>query len=627
MSDITPLSYIDDGHSFSRRLPSATSLANVSRWLNNTASPTTSAYTGSYIDDGADLFLPTTCGFGQVDPRFYRHKKRHEGAASGAWNDDIARAVGGDISHSLAKLRGVANLDVKRPKTSSKEDKKRRQKRKGVVSVPAPLKWGTFVIKGDNGRVVVIDEKGEFDSGPVRAGQEVGDGGRKGEGKRWVRAVSSVDTPVSTLQCARQKDRTRSGKDEKSTSASHSKSKSKSKSKSRANSHTTSRGKETRRPKPLTPIPESVSSYSDDDPVNISPIASPTDFFMTGGLSGWPSRTPSLDPPSAIVPHAITWDTTSPPRSTSVGTRMKTSSPVRSPPGGWPSPPASAAKSSSSSFTNLKDHGSRERRSKSSRHSSGHRKEGEEFDKISAKSFSAYSTPDIVEVIYDETPPGEVSASQIGSGAEEAASARDWNNEDVFQAKAWSGSHNDGTGKSFRVSDLGWGGSAKGSGWGGSRAGSKTGSFHGWDDNEKHSHDGSHEAWDGFERPKTTSEVSIAGTGSERSWPASQHSQHTRGSHRSRRSHASYQSNKRNRHSQTGWDNKAARTVHWGGSDAQSKHSWSQSKHGSEKSWAGSSPTKYQNGFDEDNKTYLNETWGGIPVRVASRRTSVAGWD
>jgi hypothetical protein len=58
-------------------------------------------------------------------------------------------------------------------------------------------------------------------------------------------------------------------------------------------------------------------------------------------------------------------------------------------------------------------------------------------------------------------------------------------------------------------------------------------------------------------------------------------------------------------------------------SSEHSKHSWTKSKHGSDKS----TPTKYQNGFDEDNATYLNETWGGIPVRVALPHRSVAGWD
>jgi hypothetical protein len=35
----------------------------------------------------------------------------------------------------------------------------------------------------------------------------------------------------------------------------------------------------------------------------------------------------------------------------------------------------------------------------------------------------------------------------------------------------------------------------------------------------------------------------------------------------------------------------------------------------------------YVNAYDEDNKTYLNENWGGVKVRVGSRRESVAGWD
>ena len=134
MSDITPPSYIDDGQSFSRRLPS-TSLANVSHWLNSTRSDAASTYTGSYIDDGADLLLPTTPGFGKIDARFYKHKKHRNGEGEGAWNHDIAQAISGDIAHSLAKLRGLAGLEVKHPERGEGEEKKRRERRRGVVSV------------------------------------------------------------------------------------------------------------------------------------------------------------------------------------------------------------------------------------------------------------------------------------------------------------------------------------------------------------------------------------------------------------------------------------------------------------------------------------------------------------
>ena len=249
---------------------------------------------------------------------------------------------------------------------------------------------------------------------------------------------------------------------------------------------------------------------------------------------------------------------------------------------------------------------------------------------MSTKTYSNYQAHDIVDVIYDETPPGEVSYSQTGWDEDKIEDAQSWGNNDKTQTtEGWTGSRKDGSIKSFNrtstVSDLGWGGSAKGSVWRGSRASIKRLSAQSWGINDVQSNNGSHD-WDGFERPKTTSEVSVAGSGSEQSWPASQHSQHTHGSrhtHQTRRSHASHRSRK---HSQTGWEG-SQHSKHtnsndgWGRSNARSASSWVNA------SSAGSSPVKYANGFDEPNETYLNETWGGVPVRVASRRTSVAGWD
>jgi hypothetical protein len=51
--------------------------------------------------------------------------------------------------------------------------------------------------------------------------------------------------------------------------------------------------------------------------------------------------------------------------------------------------------------------------------------------------------------------------------------------------------------------------------------------------------------------------------------------------------------------------------------------------------WAGSQTgsggdvRKYKNGFDEDDGTYLNDNWGGVPVRVGRRvrKESVVGWE
>jgi hypothetical protein len=106
----------------------------------------------------------------------------------------VARAVGGDIQRHLAQMQGIANLEVKRPERDEKEEKKRREEKSGTVKVPAPLRWGTFIIKADDGRVIVIDEDGEFDSGLVKPVADEDDKEKVREGKRWVKAASSVDT-------------------------------------------------------------------------------------------------------------------------------------------------------------------------------------------------------------------------------------------------------------------------------------------------------------------------------------------------------------------------------------------------------------------------------------------------
>jgi hypothetical protein len=605
-STATAPSFLDDGRSFTRRIPPSTPLANISHWLHTThGSDTASTYTGSYIDDGLDLLPSSTPGFGVVNARFYKHKKRRD-KDGGVWNDDVARAVGGDIHRSLAKMRGLAGVEVKRAETDSKEEKRRRDKRRGVVSVPAPLKWGTFVIKGDDGRVVVIDDRGEYDSGAVRRKDKE----ERKESKRWVKAARSLSppsVPVSTDRVTSVHSSNGRGESRRCS----------------AKVKTSRASKEKRRPKALSPMPESNYSSDDDDPVKLS-AASPTNFFMTGGLTGWPSPAPSLtklspspSPDRApTVPHALTWDTTTSPHTydTRSETRSKSKSRRRSlhtQPHGWPSAPASPTESvCSSTFTHLKAASSFRKSSRSSRPAGTiHSKRESYRDYDGQEAEFNYQPPDVVEVTYDETPPGEVSYSQAGWGDKTAS------------ARSWTGAHEEDQNKG---SDLGWGGPAKGSGWEAEEVGSKPGSMHGWDE-EKHSNDKGNggEEWDGFERPKATSEVSVAG-GSERSWPASQHSVHTQLTHRTHRSHTSRRSGRR---SPTDWPasqaaSKAGSALHWGGSE-DSKHSWSKSKHGSKTS----SPTKYQNGFDEDNATYLNETWGGIPVRVASPHKSVVGWD
>ncbi|KAJ4316612.1 hypothetical protein N0V94_005372 [Neodidymelliopsis sp. IMI 364377] len=532
MSDITPPSFIDDGISFTRRTPAPTSHANITQWLHSTASSAISAYTGSYIDDGADLLVPDLSGpgFGKVNPKFHKRRKCRDDSDA-VWNETVARAVGGDIQRSLAHLRTLGRIDVRKDVRSEEEVKKR----KGIVSVPAPLKWGNFVIKGDDGRVIVVDEEGEFDSGPVQAKKE--DVDKLKGGKRWVKAASSMNTSSSL---GHQSARRSSGE------------KKRSESKSRSKSHTSHLRTPT--PKPLTPILESDDEYSNNDADNILPVASPTNFFMTGGLSGWPSRASSPILKSPVIPHAINWEMSSP-------TTSAKKSPEHSLLRGWPSPNSVEA--------------SKNWNSDSSR-SSGRKKNESDLSNNSAKTHDTYKPCAVVEVIYDETPPGEVSYSQASWGGGKVETIRSWSTEHKdtqSQTSEWARSANEGSNKSFgyasAVSDLGWGGSAKASGWGGSRASSKASDINRWNDNDN---DVDHQDndWDGFERPKAISEVSVAGSGSERSWPE-QHSQ-AASSYHSHQSHRNRRSQRGSRHSQTGWDgsqhdNKGSSDAPWGGTD------------------------------------------------------------
>lgn len=200
---LPPPSYIDDGASFPRRLrPLSPSSSTTSSF-----STPTGAYTGSYIDDGLDLIPPnrspnknalaTHGGFGAPDPAFYTHREKRgtqPAEEAAVWTADIARAVAGDVSRSLAVMRGVAGVEV-RPacgvsgsETETEKGEKgkgRRRRRKGTVRVVPPRKWGVFVIKDGDGGIVVVGEDGEFED---HAGKK---GGKMEMEKRWVRGVRS----------------------------------------------------------------------------------------------------------------------------------------------------------------------------------------------------------------------------------------------------------------------------------------------------------------------------------------------------------------------------------------------------------------------------------------------------
>lgn len=566
MSTTTAPSYLDDGISFRRRLPRPTHQPHP-------APSSTSAYTGSYIDDGLDLLPPISGhGFGNVDRRFYRHRRRRhkkeDGAEDGGvWSKDIARAVTGDVQRSLGKLRELGSIGVRRP-TNLKRDKleaerirrRKEQERRGVVAVPKPLRWGVFVIKEDNGRVVVVDEKGEWDSGPIGGAEDKGIGEREmkrgtEETQRWVRAASTIsaDMPPFPASSVHEKAvtatfRTYKHEDEQHNRPHH----------ARSHHH-----------KPSTPVLNSEYDSDPNDPVTLSCAASPTDFFMTGGLSGWPSRTASPVKAEPVVPHAITWETTAPGGSVSGYSYAKpmaeskaqtdlakewmstssssssTSKRTSSTPYHLRSPPVEANPTRGLKST-------RRRRSSVSIF---------ELKNASAVKSPAYQSPDFVEVTYDETPPGEASYSwpQTGWDGGDAASVRSLEAErEHSEASVWDTVSISTTQRKHHErdpEDLGWNDSARGSPGAASirdeetassRADSMTRSVHSWTASVRSQNSRTYsraEDWDGYERPKSRSEVVVCGgsahsrsyshssLGSQDSWSAS---------HRSRQSYRAY---------------------------------------------------------------------------------------
>jgi hypothetical protein len=569
MSSITPASFVDDGSSFEKRIlhPS-----HNSKWLNSSSSDTTSAYTGSYIDDGADMLLPSrrAPGFGPINPKFYKQRKRKENE-NGAWNDDIQKAVAGDIGQSLEKMRGIGELEVKRP-TKEKIDKHGKRK-KNTVTIPLPRKWGTFVIKADDGRVIVVDEDGEFDSGPQVQQQPT----------KWIKAPTMISPPPSSTT-----ERSRGHKDKKHLEPI----------------------------KSLISIPE--SEYEDGYiSLGGEDVMSPTGFFTTGGANGWPSRSASPVKSRRSSRHSLP---------------VRIASPIRSLPGSWPSPPQSPIKSAnvSEKSTSSVETWGEKKSSSSSKSKKSHRWSRKDDDVLSTKTYSTYK-PATVE------------------------DASDTSSEDASLVKeGWRGSQ--------KSNPCGWGGSRKGSeaSWGGDKKDSE----HNWDGSNKSSHKSSrlptnpntwaieppvdhhpapsviqnwvgdrvntvseastHKArshrhrsrshsralseatWDGYELPKSMSDVSVAGTNSERSMPGSRRAS-------TRRSHRSNQ------------------TDHWGGSERDwggSQKTNVDGRRGDRTDSESGGKSRYSNGYNEDDGTYLNNSWSGVKVRVRSRRgsTNAGGW-
>ncbi|KAH7413767.1 hypothetical protein DE146DRAFT_749967 [Phaeosphaeria sp. MPI-PUGE-AT-0046c] len=482
MSSITAPSFIDDGTSFHNRLPPS----DITKWLNGTSSSTSSAYTGSFIDDGADMLLPSQHrpGFGAVNTRFYRQRKRRDDEKRGAWNGDIQRAVAGDIGRSLEGLKGVGGVEFRRGDREGKEVRKGRKKT--TVTVPLPRRWGTIVIKDEGGRVIVVDELGEFDSGARQEGEEQ-------SGGKWAQAVTTISE--TSLEMAPEWERVRQEK---------------------------RRGKQKKHfAEPmgvLTPILESEYEEVTIEDAAETGVMSPTELFMTGGASGWPS------PKRSSVAYS----------SVNSLSKPKKGSPVQSLPGSWPSPPQSPtenvvtsetysdSKSSKQSWGKVPSHQSYDNRKSngSSIHSDDH---------VSVKTYSTYK-PVTIEDVPD-------------TSSDHASVLADAGWQDEHQPPTWQD-------------------------WAGSRietvseASSRASCPQG-----ERSYTPSEVRWDGYERPKTESEVSVVGSGSERSWPGSRVS-----SMHSRRSNVSRQQSRGGSYhgGQAGWGGSEG----WGGSQGANVDGW-----------------------------------------------------
>ncbi|RMZ68217.1 dephospho- kinase [Pyrenophora seminiperda CCB06] len=649
MSAITPQSYVDDGTSFKKRTPHGLSKHHVAKWISSGSD--TSAYTGSFIDDGADMQLRdgATPGFGAIDKRFYKQPKPKEPKPGHEtlWNEHVQTAITGDVQRNLKIIRRLGDVRVKKKDDARGGDGDGHEggggaEKEETVTVPVPPQWGTFVIRADDGRVIVVDEEGEFDSGgPVEAVDE--------RPKPWVKAASTTVPPSST-----------------GISVPLSPPKHQSKKEIKTRKHKTSKHLP---PKILTSIPEAETEYEDGYLPATEPAGSPTNFLMTGGASGWPSRSDtSIASPAPSVSDGYEYVGIASPcktasvksgyryvRPESVGYEYekpptdivsKTAS-ERSWNGGhlekaWQGHKASHAQGSERSY------------GRSSSAKSQHEKK--DGDEISMKSFATYKAPTVEEA--PDTASEGTAAAGWGRGGKKGSNSvqsspntEKLNNNnkpiwDVPHPHTWA---MDGKAPSQQS----WDNRPKAAdnpSWTGIQPSAFPHRAHSTTSNPPRPP--SEAPWDGFERSKTFSDVSILGSGSEREsqGSGSRHWSRASSTHKSRASHT--------RNSPTWNQEGEADQARWATGGAASQTSSKKSHHRQPTSpiskvrpdtrhaagswndgqklspgavaavaaggWDNNGATKYANGFEEPNQTYLNETWGGVPVRVVDWAQSVS---
>jgi hypothetical protein len=192
---MSPTSFYDDGASIEGRLPSkpaSTPNPVVNTWASNVQNSKSndppSTYDGSYFDDGADM-LPRRApgpGFGAINPQFYDESRARRWEMKATPNHPaVQRAASGDINRTMRdinKTRGLKVPDWYIPEAKpwgceQKEDEDMKEKgpEETKMKKDEPIRvwafpgWSDFIIHSDDGsgRVIVVTDDGEFDSGPM----------------------------------------------------------------------------------------------------------------------------------------------------------------------------------------------------------------------------------------------------------------------------------------------------------------------------------------------------------------------------------------------------------------------------------------------------------------------------
>ena len=609
MSSITTPSFVDDGESFIKRVRRDPLSRHAVKQLDSNASDA-SAYTGSFLDDGADMLNPLhkIPGFGLTNSKFYEHRGRR--ADNAVWNHNVQKAISGDVYRNLTKMRNLAALEVKQ------KDNKTEQREKTTVTVMKPPKWDTFVIKAEHGRIIIVDHDGEFDSGSIEP-----------ESKLPVRWIQAADTlaPSQTHAPVPQSPPTDSVSSQRTKQQTKEVSKRNKRNQEYAHRHKELRRKDLGLPNLKALAPITVSNHdSDSNSSGSADVVSSANFFMTGGASGWPKNDEVIHGSSGKSDSTL---------------------PVCSDPIGWLSPLQQKGKSATSSEKrdSVQNFGSTSREQNLQRSCSYqdplHPSIGKpqkssihDLDNWSTKAHSLYRSPTVED-------------------APETSSNENWSSTDRNRGHGWSewehGSQSgkkEGRSQLTRMHELKDNETETRKSWKGSE---EAVDHVGWasasvlsNQDRESSRRRSESSWDGFERFKTVSETSVVGSGSDCSLLRSQASSRRSGkasasdsyrSHRPKKTPSSHSST-----GQAGWADSQANQESWADERAWSENrAWERSKKDEDKRARNARPSKnnnkkaeagYANGYDEDNETYLNESWGGIPVRVGSRKMTVAGW-